>query len=418
MTTTDRTTATRAPRHERPAPRTPSQSPAADAFAELLGAQAPAQPQRPERREPQRGRDERDAKPEFEASVDARQGAAPAQPAVNGQTAADKRPAQPGASTGPAQPGTQATPGIKGPVGQPGTPGQPAATGAVGTPAQPGAANALGAAQAPAEAAEGAAQAGAESAESQPVPAEIKLPKVPAMPVPAPPQGKAATPAGWLGPQAAELKPAPSVAPAPAAAPVAAPPNGEAATPSGWRGPETTAPAAQTAPAASVPIQATTTAAPAPTPASPPASTTPLAHAPAAVDALLQLAHERGISRARINLRPVELGGIEVRLHSTAAGITAHLVADSPEAAKLLSQAGDELRRNLEQRDVNLLSLEVSTTADDRRDAPKGQTARDADLFRTSVAPRGDRAEAEEPAPVQTPIRLELPGGLLVDVLA
>ena len=42
-------------------------------------------------------------------------------------------------------------------------------------------------------------------------------------------------------------------------------------------------------------------------------------------------------------------------------------MADSPEAAQLLAQAGDDLRRALEARNVTLLSLEVSTTADQQQ---------------------------------------------------
>jgi hypothetical protein len=411
--TTDRTAAPRPPRHDRPTPHAQAQSPAADAFAEILGAQAPA----PQRREPQQGRRrEPEAKPAFEASMEA----PPA--AVNG------RPDPSGALSGPGTPAAAAQPG------QPGQSGQPAQPGQSGQPAQPAGAHVgAGVAAVTGEAAPAAAvtapaagqgiigplaPGGAETtaAGADPNAQQIKLPKVPAMPVPAPPPGKAATPAGWLGPQTDSLKPTPPVAPPPAAAPVAAPPNGEAATPSGWRGPESQAPAPQATPAQT----ATSTSAPPATPTpTPTTSTTPLAHAPQAVSALLQMAHDRGISRARINLRPVELGGIEVRLHATAAGVTAHLVADSPEAAKLLSQAGDELRRSLEQRDVNLLSLEVSTSADHHRDAPKGHHGPEADDFRSSVTPRGEREpEPDTPGATTTTSTLELPGGLLVDVLA
>src|SRR5919107_1526085 len=52
---------------------------------------------------------------------------------------------------------------------------------------------------------------------------------------------------------------------------------------------------------------------------------------PNAVATLLHVAADRGITRARLALRPAELGGVEVQLSSTAAGITARLVADSGE---------------------------------------------------------------------------------------
>lgn len=215
--------------------------------------------------------------------------------------------------------------------------------------------------------------------------AERKLPSRRATPVAPPLGGSAATPSGWLGPEAGQFAMTPSRAPAPVAARIAAPPNGASATPSGWRGPEAGAPVAAAAAPTAAPVRAPMRKAP---PVTTPQTTTPLHRAPAAVETLLQLAHERGISRARINVRPAELGGIEVRLHGTAA----HLVADSPEVA-------DALRRNLGQRDGNALSLEVSTTAGDRRAASVGSRS----------------ASAEKPAAAST---LELPGGLLVDVLA
>jgi flagellar hook-length control protein FliK len=146
--------------------------------------------------------------------------------------------------------------------------------------------------------------------------------------------------------------------------------------------------------------------------------TAPLHHVPRVTATLLHVASDRGITRARINLRPEDLGGIEVRLQSSAAGITAHLVADSPEAARLLHQAGDDLRRSLEQRDVNLLSLEVSTSGEERRGAQPGawETQQDDARAAASGEPGADGDAADAPAPVtQT---LELPGGLLVDVLA
>jgi hypothetical protein len=136
---------------------------------------------------------------------------------------------------------------------------------------------------------------------------------------------------------------------------------------------------------------------------------------------LLHVAVDRGISRARINLRPADLGGIEVRLQSSAAGVSAHLVADSPEAARLLSLAGDDLKRQLADSNVNLLSLDVSTTGDDRRETPAGGAAAG---FGDGERPRHDSAGGArtaaalptDPEPVETTIAL--PSGVLVDVLA
>ena len=134
---------------------------------------------------------------------------------------------------------------------------------------------------------------------------------------------------------------------------------------------------------------------------------------------LLHVAVDRGISHAKLALRPVELGGIEIRLQATAGGIAAQVVADSPEAARLLAQAGDDLRRALEARDVNLISLEVSTSGDQQQRNARGEwTDGDDAVFGRSGRPGSGDAEGDaEPAPTTQTV-IELPGGLLVDVLA
>jgi flagellar hook-length control protein FliK len=192
----------------------------------------------------------------------------------------------------------------------------------------------------------------------------------------------------------------------------------------------TAAPVADATAAAPAPADATTTSAQPLQPLQPVVTTqnmpslshaTTLARAPQTIAATIQLSQERGFTRARINLRPVELGGIEVRLHSTPQGVTAHLVADSPEAAKALVQAGDDLRKQLEAKDVNLLSLDVSTSDGGKQqsgfslggDATGGDSARSQ---RTRYGRASDAAEAaEETDATQT---LVLPDGVHVDVLA
>jgi flagellar hook-length control protein FliK len=145
----------------------------------------------------------------------------------------------------------------------------------------------------------------------------------------------------------------------------------------------------------------------------------PLHQAPRAVAQLLHVAADRGITHAKLNLRPVELGGIEIRLQTSAAGVTAQVIADSPEAAKLLQQAADDLRRSLERHDVALLSLDVSTAGEQRSSGSSGAAF---DLSDQRAAHHGGRAgtAAGEPAEEQPPVvtTVELPGGLLVDVLA
>jgi flagellar hook-length control protein FliK len=157
-----------------------------------------------------------------------------------------------------------------------------------------------------------------------------------------------------------------------------------------------------------------------------PQRSAPLHHAPRAVAQLLHVAIERSrnadspISHARINLRPAELGGIEIRLQTSSAGVTAQVVADSPDAARLLHQAADDLRRSLERHDVTLLALDVSTSGDDRS---AGSAGAEADLAGDRArelhgAPRGrnhDEQAADEAVVLET---VQLPDGVHVDVLA
>jgi flagellar hook-length control protein FliK len=137
--------------------------------------------------------------------------------------------------------------------------------------------------------------------------------------------------------------------------------------------------------------------------------------------ALLHLAANRGVTHARLNLKPVELGGIEVRLRSTAEGISAQLVADSPEAAKMLSQAGDDLRKQLADQNVNLLSLDVSTSGDQQQSAAQFAGHLGSEGGHRSpgrLNPSGLAADDDLTAPAPAESTLLLPTGVLVDVLA
>ncbi len=230
--------------------------------------------------------------------------------------------------------------------------------------------------------------------------------------------------AGPAAPAPAPLTPAPAAATTPVAAhvegeaPVAAPVVAAQAPEPAAVSPQAPAPVAE--PAHVEPHAAPTTSVGQPAPAAPAATTSaperavPLHRAPAAVATLLHVAAERGVTHARMALRPAELGGIEIRLQVTAAGVAAQVVADSPEAARLLAQAGDDLRRALEVREVALLSLEVSTSSEERsRESARGDWTAD------PAGPGAQRAatDTDVDAPVTQSV-LELPGGLLVDVLA
>jgi flagellar hook-length control protein FliK len=148
----------------------------------------------------------------------------------------------------------------------------------------------------------------------------------------------------------------------------------------------------------------------------------PLSRAVATTGVMVHMMTDKGVNHARLNLKPAELGGIEVRLRSTSAGIHAMLVADSPEAARMLASAGDDLKRQLEDKNVNLLSLDVSTS-DKRKDQPAGFST---DGFGEDRYGRGQnqtRSSANESAllmeaPASAETTLVLPDGVHVDVLA
>jgi flagellar hook-length control protein FliK len=182
-------------------------------------------------------------------------------------------------------------------------------------------------------------------------------------------------------------------------------------------------------PAAPAPTQRVDVTPPAPAPSgvsvnAEPKGAATLGQAPRAVGQLIHLASQRGVQHARLNLKPVELGGIEIRLQTSSAGVTAQVVADSPEAARMLQQAGDDLKRSLAASNVELLSLDVSTSDQERRDASAASGG--FEQF-DQTGPRGNdgpgrhqRGEADTDlshSPTQETV-IELPEGVLVDVLA
>jgi len=314
------------------------------------------------------------------------------------------------------------------PTPQPADPPQApaAATPAELTPAAvaPAAGRRAEAAPAPAAAPADAAP-GAEIAAPAPQP-EAEAPATPATE----PQAEAPAPQAGAGDTGGEQPTGEEPAAQPAPAPAAEADEAPAAQPQPGRQPPSTAeptaaaadPVAPAAPATPAqPAPATTTQ-----PLATPQRSAPLHHAPRAVAQLLHVAIERSrnadspISRARINLRPAELGGIEIRLQTSSAGVTAQVVADSPDAARLLQQAADDLRRSLERHDVTLLALDVSTSGDDRSAGSAGAEAdlagdRARELHGVPRGPEHDEQPTEEAVVLET---VELPDGVHVDVLA
>lgn len=145
------------------------------------------------------------------------------------------------------------------------------------------------------------------------------------------------------------------------------------------------------------------------------ARATTLAGAVESVHATIRLAAERGVSHARLALRPAELGSIDVHLRTTRAGLVATVHADSAQALSLLHQAAAELERSLEAQGVTLLRLDIG-----HREPEAGAARHEAAERRSAGGARSQETDsgAGEPDPTTTAETLELPSGLLVDVLA
>jgi flagellar hook-length control protein FliK len=131
----------------------------------------------------------------------------------------------------------------------------------------------------------------------------------------------------------------------------------------------------------------------------------------------LSAAAENRVTRARIELSPRELGGIEIHLRQTADGLVARVVAQHAGAAQLLQHAGGELRRSLETQGLTLLQLDIGASGEQGGQAAGEQrgfggagsgASADGDALSRDDAPATDASERT----------LTLPNGALVDVLA
>jgi flagellar hook-length control protein FliK len=140
------------------------------------------------------------------------------------------------------------------------------------------------------------------------------------------------------------------------------------------------------------------------------------------VQALIRIAVSRGIGHARIALSPAELGGLEIRLRSSAAGVVASVVADNAQAAHQLQQAADDLRRALEAQGIDLLRLDIGLAADHRASEGAGTAWGGAERDRSAPDAAGDGAgggPGGDGAAVTAELSvIQLPNGVLVDVLA
>jgi flagellar hook-length control protein FliK len=192
--------------------------------------------------------------------------------------------------------------------------------------------------------------------------------------------------------------------------------------------PAAAAAAPQPSPAPTSPLAADVASATAQAiPASQPAAPTPpstqaaelrpgvlLSAAAETVRLTISAARTEGVSHVRIALRPAELGGIEIMLAHGPAGLSATVMADSAHAAHALQRAADELQRSLADQGVELVSLEIGVAADGR--AARGREERRAAA--DDLGTRHDDASDRETDTSTAARTLELPTGVLVDVLA
>jgi len=144
-------------------------------------------------------------------------------------------------------------------------------------------------------------------------------------------------------------------------------------------------------------------------------SPAPTAPSPAAaLEATLRMAGANGFTRARVTLRPAELGGVEVFLRQGSAGLAATVVAETPHAAQMLETAASELQRRLAAQGLELSSLQISVGGESAGAAHGGR-----DQHGAATPTGGARgAAAEALATAEQTQTIDLGGGVLVDVLA
>jgi flagellar hook-length control protein FliK len=172
-------------------------------------------------------------------------------------------------------------------------------------------------------------------------------------------------------PAPAPLRPEPAAAtPATAAS---APADAPAATSASAPAPVAAAtPAPATSPAAA-PVPTAATSGPAGHVRTAPALTHASLHATVdRIHELVRISTTRGGARATLQLKPAELGAVDVRLRTTGEGLVATITAQDESGLAALQQAGAELRRNLEDRGVTLHRLDLQlgdASGGDRRGA-------------------------------------------------
>jgi hypothetical protein len=127
----------------------------------------------------------------------------------------------------------------------------------------------------------------------------------------------------------------------------------------------------------------------------------------------VQMAVREGGRELLISLRPPELGHLTIRVTMVDGALQAQILADRPEAARLLQQSLAHLDSSLGDLGYSLDSLDVAFTGRDPRDAHGSARGHDATAGAEPDAAGGTTPPAAVPS---TPVAAGTPGGL--DLLA
>jgi flagellar hook-length control protein FliK len=134
------------------------------------------------------------------------------------------------------------------------------------------------------------------------------------------------------------------------------------------------------------------------------------------VNQVIRISQASGITQARVKLHPEELGSIDIHLRSTPDGLVAKVLADASQAAAVLRDGGDDLRRMLASQGINLSHFDVGTTAQDG--GQSGFQAGGEGNRRGGSSAGSHTPDQDIPAETTEENAISLPNGVLVDVLA
>ena len=144
-----------------------------------------------------------------------------------------------------------------------------------------------------------------------------------------------------------------------------------------------------------------------------------LAEAAEKVSNTIAMGARDGMSVARIELSPENLGAIQIHLQHTPDGIVARVVTEHPEAAQTLSQSSDDLKRQLQQNGTALLRLDIESSGHQRsgEQDQTGSAPGSTGSGSSAGSSDEDAVDADGAISTDTPLHT-LSGSALVNVLA